>query len=291
MRLDEALAEIERFVAREPGEAHVLLITGDLADTPDPASLEAVSDRLRGFRDRARTPVLVLPRNHDLEKYPPSPFRGRRAVERNLERFAAACAWSWDASAFPGFWTASPLPAPGAPFLRTDAFAGPRGTLHVVGVDTMVDDDLWAEGRIGRDGLAALEAALRALPVAPDDRVAVALHHSPFFDVPTMRLVDAGGFADALVRSGVRVDALFAGHVHFGQDLSGRNLSGKETPGIRFPVALEGGCLVPERQPWFKKLLFPLWERSRLPRERAVCRAFDPWAAPGERVRTLWDRA
>jgi len=176
--LDALMADV---IAHRPQH---IAITGDLTHVGLPSECAAAYEWLRSVGTPER--VSLVPGNHD--------------------RYAAAAA-----SDTVGLWRDYARGDDGSyalPFVRR------RGSVALIGVDTAVPTaPFLATGRVGREQLDGLEAALAATHAEGLFRV-VMLHHSPLPDGHSRRkrLDDAAAATEALVRCGAEL--VIHGHGH-----------------------------------------------------------------------------
>lgn len=152
----------------------LIVFTGDLVDFGYPEEY----DHLKTILAPLRTPMLVVPGNHD----------GREGMR--------------GAFAHEGY-----LPAQG--FLH---YAVERGPLRFVGLDTLVPGQ--GGGALCAERLAWLDATLAAKPAMP---TLILMHHPPFVTgiahMDRIGLAGRAAFADIVARY-PQIEAILCGHVH-----------------------------------------------------------------------------
>lgn len=166
---------VARVLALDP-RPDAVIITGDIADTPDPREYELARDIL----SHLPMPVYAVPGNHD-----------------SSEGLKAAFAdQPWARQSPPG----------------SLQFAVDVGPVRLVGLDTNVPDETY--GRLGPERLEFARNALEAAPGRPT-LVALHHPPIPsgMKDMDAIGLKDADGLA-ALVRQHPQVGLVVAGHVH-----------------------------------------------------------------------------
>lgn len=169
--LERTVADIAASLPKlEPVDA--LVVTGDLSDDGSAQSYALLREGLEPLG----LPVLPVPGNHDARE-------NMRSAFADLDLFASSGRLNW---------------------------VRDIGGLHVVGIDTMVDNS--GSGTIDEETARFLDAAL-----AWDGPVLLAMHHPPFISgisfMDAIGLPNAERLAGALQRSPAEI-RIVCGHVH-----------------------------------------------------------------------------
>lgn len=268
------------------GERCVVVVSGDMAHTPEPKHLEEASRLLQAFQQSTGLPVLVVPGNHEMEEYDlPRIGHTPGSWKSQKRRFAKIFAWAvYRPGAHPWLETRT-VPMEGLPdlYYRIDIAHGAAGeTLALFGLDSLAEDALLAKGRLGEEQLAALTTDLIVTRAQTGEaaKICLYLHHSPVYHFPGMTLSDAKEFDQALQSADVGIDALLFGHTHKGERHRHPIFLGAEDP-CGIPVVLDGGCL----EPGTLTLSERLGELLGADANRRAYRIVDLWTSP--RVKAL----
>jgi len=277
--LDQLLAGLPAATGLGADDQIILLVTGDIIDFPEPGPLAEASQALKAFQDRTGIPVVVNPGNHDMEDArigkdfmgTPLGWAGQKKA------FAEAFAWTVRPLGSPLLETVyTPMNTVAGTYYRVDRAQDRDGrVLHLVGLDSVAEDALFAGGSLGKAQLERLASDLAAIShLDAAARTVIHLHHSPVFGFPGMTLTDAPALSHAIARSGAHVDFLVFGHTHNGLAHANEHFHDtKEVLGI--PAVLDGGCLNPNVGPVIR-VLAKIEGRTPV---RAF-RVLDPWGEP-----------
>lgn len=286
VRLAQLLDHLAGPGREQLGERCVVVVSGDMAHTPDLAFLEEASRLLKAFQERTCLPVLVVPGNHEMEEYDlprvghtPGSWKGQK------RRFAKLFEWSVHRPGAHPWLETRTVPMEGLKdlYYRIDIARGSQGQkLVLVGLDSLAQDAFLAKGRLGEEQLDALTTDLTILRAQEGDaaKFCLYLHHSPVYHFPGMTLADSEAFDRALKSAAIGIDALLFGHTHKGARTRNAAFLGAEEP-CGIPVVLDGGCLNPE----VLTLSERLGELLGADANRRAYRIVDLWASP--RVREL----
>ncbi|WP_158542455.1 metallophosphoesterase family protein [Lujinxingia litoralis] len=165
----------------------LVVLTGDIIDTPDPGLWTQAETLLRPLR-AANIPVVACPGNHDVA------WMGLVGRERYR-----TMALQWLAQS-------AGAPPPELSWPRVYRAA----SLSLILCDSNQGHNKLATGQLGYPQRMALALACQSASER-GDQVIVALHHHPMSDDPSLRLKDADALLHLLSS---RCDVLLCGHLH-----------------------------------------------------------------------------